>query len=223
MEVNGREDLQVPLLHPSGSFIIDIPEKKAKTITFKIGGINCASCQTSIESALLKVNGIESVSVSCFQGQAKKIKKVVEATDFPVREFPEQDIAVCRLRIKGMTCTSFSNSIKCALKMIDGVKKVAVGLVLEQARVHRDPNLTNVDQIIEAIEDAGLKLNYQALQLISTKHCLKLEGVSSTEDVTIIQSILESLERVNHIEMDLTKNRITVTYDPNITGPRSPI
>ncbi|KAM1048392.1 hypothetical protein ACFX13_028191 [Malus domestica] len=46
---------------------------------------------------------------------ARKIKEAVEDAGFPVSEFPQQDVAVCRLRIKGMACTSCSESVDCAL------------------------------------------------------------------------------------------------------------
>jgi len=54
-----------------------------------------------------------------------------------------------------MMCTSCSESIERALLMVDGVKKAAVGLALEEAKIHFDPNLTDTDHIMEAIEDAG--------------------------------------------------------------------
>ncbi|KAL3599698.1 hypothetical protein D5086_007616 [Populus alba] len=145
MDVDGRDDLQAPLLQPSGSFLIDIPDEKTQTITFKMGGINYASCQTSIESALLKVNGIESVSVSSYQGQAA-VKYVPEFTS--------------------------------AIKIKESLRRKVFQLVNFQSKISHE------------------------LCGRCDHHPIYPRGV-------------------NHVEMDLTENRITVTYEPDITGPRS--
>ncbi|GLU24136.1 hypothetical protein SLE2022_400930 [Rubroshorea leprosula] len=153
--------------------------------------------------------------------QAKKLKETIEDAGFPVDEFPEQEIAVCRLRIKGMACTSCSESVERALQMVNGVKKAVVGIALEEAKVHFDPNLIDTDDIIEAVEDAGFGADLISSGNDENKVHLKLEGVNSLDDVKIIQSSLEPVEGVNHVEMDLVENKVTVTYDPDLTGPRS--
>uniref|UniRef100_A0A5B6ZU48 P-type Cu(+) transporter n=1 Tax=Davidia involucrata TaxID=16924 RepID=A0A5B6ZU48_DAVIN len=235
MEVNGKDDLKVPLLHFLDSVAVTVPQpihtgdKKTKTIMFKIRGIKCA---TSIESVIGRLNGVEGVVVSALQGQAvvrympehitaKTIKETVEDSGFQVDEFPEQDIAVCRLRIKGMACTSCSESAERALSMVDGVKKAVVGLALEEAKVHFDPNITNTDHIIEAIEDAGFGADLISSGSDVNKVYLKLEGVNSAEDLTVIQTSLESVEGVNRVEVDSDGHKVIVSYDPDVTGPRS--
>lgn len=238
MEVNGRDDLKAPLLSPSDSVAITISEpnnkreKKTRTVRFRIGDIKCASCATSIESVLAKLNGVENAVVSPLQGEgvisytpelvnAKKIKETIEDAGFPVDEVPEQDIAVCQLRIKGMMCTSCSESVERALLMVDGVKKAAVGLALEEAKIHFDPNLTDTDHIIEAIEDAGFGADLISSGNDVNKVHLTVDGINSPEDVATIRSSLESAEGVSNIEMDLGVNKVSVTYDPDLTGPRS--
>lgn len=120
-----------------------------------------------------------------------------------------------------MACTSCSESVENALQMVDGVKKAIVGLALEEAKVHFDPNLTNTNKIIEVIEDAGFGVDLISSGNDANKVHLKLEGVDSAEDVNVIMSCLESAVGVNHVEMDLTEHKVTVSYDPDITGPRS--
>ncbi|GFZ20679.1 heavy metal atpase 5 [Actinidia rufa] len=238
MEDNRKDDLKASLLRSSDSVEVSVAlpihngEKKVKTIMFKISGIKCAGFSNSIESVLGKLNGVENAMVSPLEGQAvvtymedlitvKAIKEIVEDAGFQVGEFPEQDIAVCRLRIKGMTCTKCSESVEHVLSMIDGVKKALVGLALEQAKVHFDPNVANTARIIEAVEDAGFGADLLSSGSDANKVHLKLEGIKAPEDLTVIQSSLESLQGVNHIEMDLEIHKITASYDPDITGPRS--
>ncbi|GFQ06142.1 probable copper-transporting ATPase hma5 [Phtheirospermum japonicum] len=239
MEINGKDDLKSPLLQNPNDVVIDISQpnqklnKKSRTLVFKVLGITCSSCVASIEAALGKLDGVQSVMVSVLQGQAvvkylpevisaKLIKETVEDTGFEVAEFPEQDIAMCRLRIKGMACTSCSDSVERALLMVNGVKKAVVGLALGEAKIHFDPNLTNTDHIIKSVEDdAGF-----GTELISTgndlnKVHLKLEGINSPDDLTVIQGALESLEGVNNVEIDMEEHKVTISYEPNIVGPRS--
>lgn len=149
------------------------------------------------------------------------IKEAAEDTGFQVDEFPEQDIAICRLRIKGMACTSCSESVERALLMVDGVKKAVVGLALEEAKVHYDPHIINTDQIIEAVEDAGFGADIISSGSDVNKLHLKLEGINSQDDYTVIRSALESLPGVDHVEVDIEEEKLTVTYEPNIIGPRS--
>lgn len=105
--------------------------------------------------------------------------------------------------------------------MVDGVKKAVVGLVLEEAKIHFDPSLIDADHIIEAVEDSGFGAELISSGTDANKVHLKLEGIDSVEDGTIIQSFLESVQGVNHVEMDLAEHRVTVSYDPDLTGPRS--
>ncbi|KAM7528923.1 hypothetical protein LguiB_032333 [Lonicera macranthoides] len=238
LDVKGRDELKSPLLQPSNGVAATVAlpvsnaDKTTKTIMFKVSGIQHESSPNSIDSILGKLNGVESVMVSQLQGQAvvrympelitaKKIKETVEEAGFQVDEFPEQDIAVCRLRIKGMACTSCSESAERALSMVEGVRKAVVGLALEEAKVNYDPNVTNIDRIIEAIEDAGFGADLISSGSDVNKVHLKVEGINSPDDFTVIQRSLELLEGVNHFEMDFEEHIVTVSYDADIIGPRS--
>ncbi|KAF8009185.1 hypothetical protein BT93_J0235 [Corymbia citriodora subsp. variegata] len=238
MESNGKDDLKVPLLRPADG-VIATPsvtdrrkDDKVRSISFRVSDIKCASCAVSIESAVGKLSGVESVLVSPLQGlaavtcipeliNARKIKECIEEAGFAVLEFPEQDIVVCRLRIKGMTCTSCSESVERALSMVDGVKKAVVGLALEEAKVHYDENITNTNRIIEAVEDAGFGADLITTGNDLNKVHLKLEGVNCPGDAAVIQTTIESAEGVNEVEMDLAEEKVVIAYDPDLTGPRS--
>ncbi|MED6219598.1 hypothetical protein PIB30_037216 [Stylosanthes scabra] len=224
MEANG--DLKIPLLQA-------LPEDATvRTVMFQIGGIKCASCVNSVESAIKELHGVNSIMVSPIDGRAiikyspkfitaKKIKEAIEDSGFGVEELQEQEISVCRVRIKGMACTSCSESVEKALQMIDGVKKATVGLALEEAKVYFDPNLADANKIVEAIEDAGFGAELISSANDANKVHLKVEGVDSVEDVNIVMSSLELAAGVNHVEFNLKEHIATVSYEPDITGPRS--
>jgi len=235
MEQNGESHLKEPLLPASSGAspagVSPRKERKTRKVMFSVRGISCASCAVSIETVVAGLKGVESIQVSPLQGQAvvqyrpeetdaRTIKEAIEELNFEVDELQEQEIAVCRLRIKGMACTSCSESVERALQMVPGVKKAAVGLALEEAKVHYDPNVTSRDLIIEAVEDAGFGADLINSGDDVNKVHLKLEGVNSPEDAKLIQSVLETAEGVNHVEWDTVEQTIKVAYDPDITGPR---
>ncbi|WVZ77486.1 hypothetical protein U9M48_025345 [Paspalum notatum var. saurae] len=235
MEQNGEGYLKEPLLpgtsgaSPAGAS--PRKERKTRKVMFTVRGISCASCAVSIETVVASLKGVESIQVSPLQGQAvvqyrpeetdaRTIKIAIEDLNFEVDELQEQEIAVCRLRIKGMACTSCSESVERALQMVPGVKKAAVGLALEEAKVHYDPNVTSRDLIVEAVEDAGFGADLISSGDDVNKVHLKLEGVNSPEDDKLIQSVLEAAAGVNNVEWDTVEQTIKVAYDPDITGPR---
>lgn len=67
VNANGMHDMKEPLL---ATLDISTADKRIRTVKFKIGDIHCASCATTIESVVGKLNGVESVMVSPLQGQA---------------------------------------------------------------------------------------------------------------------------------------------------------
>ncbi|XP_020266946.1 probable copper-transporting ATPase HMA5 [Asparagus officinalis] len=239
MEPNGEGNLKTPLLkHLENSTGINQQQPSARgdnntrKVMFKVGGMKCASCAVSIESVLGNMEGIMNIGVSPLQGQAvviynpevinaQTIKESIEDLGYQVDEFPDQNIAVCRLRIKGMACTSCSEAVERALSMVNGVKKAIVGLALEEAKIHYDPNATTTSHLMEAIEDAGFGSELISSGDSANKVHLKLEGLASPKDAILIQSSLEAIAGVNHVEMDLAGSKVTISYDPDFTGPRS--
>ncbi|KAL8129325.1 hypothetical protein V2J09_018480 [Rumex salicifolius] len=233
MEANGGDDSKLPLLKspPNLAGLNHRNNNNSRELKFKINGITCASCSSSIESVLGDIDGIQAVMISPIGGHtvvkytpelipAKRIKETIENAGFEVDEFPEQEIAVCRLRIKGMACTSCSESVERALEVVNGVKKVAVGLALEEAKIHFDPNITSIDLIIKAVDDSGFGADLISSGDDVNKVHLELEGIHHPEDVAVIQTALELAVGVNHVEVD-TENKAIISYDPDVTGPRS--
>ncbi|MBY0500263.1 MAG: heavy-metal-associated domain-containing protein [Nitrosomonas sp.] len=60
--------------------------------------------------------------------------------------------------IKGMTCMGCVNSVKAVLKNLSGIAQVEVTLQPAQATIQYDSNNINIDQIEEAIVDAGFEV-----------------------------------------------------------------
>jgi copper chaperone len=60
--------------------------------------------------------------------------------------------------IKGMTCMGCVNSVKAILKNLSGIAQAEVTLEPAQAIIQYDSNNINIEQIKEAIVDAGFEV-----------------------------------------------------------------
>ncbi|KAI3822873.1 hypothetical protein L1987_10472 [Smallanthus sonchifolius] len=120
-----------------------------------------------------------------------------------------------------MSCTSCSESIESSLLTVEGVKKAVVGLALEEAKINYDPNITNTTRIIKAVVDAGFGADLVESENDANKVHVKLEGIISAQDMNSIMQSLELLNGVNNVEIDIQEAIVIVTYDRDLTGPRS--
>ncbi|GAB2264394.1 hypothetical protein Droror1_Dr00027808 [Drosera rotundifolia] len=108
----------------------------------------------------------------------KQLATTIENAGFEVDGLQEQNVVVCRLRIKEMACTRCSDSLAGALASAHGVKRAVVSLAPEEAMINFDSHKTNVNQIIEAVEGAGfgavlinLAIDANIVNLKVAEHC----------------------------------------------------
>ena len=62
-----------------------------------------------------------------------------------------------KLKIEGMHCTGFSTRLERVLNNLEGVEEAKVSLEEKQATIKFDETKTNIENIKEAIADAGFK------------------------------------------------------------------
>ncbi|CAI8616594.1 unnamed protein product [Vicia faba] len=207
IDANGFDDLNKPLLLTQED---DTPRRHG-VLTPQINDIKSfdSKIKRSLKSIMVSPLGANSINAN-----------EIEETRIEVNEVTEKEISECRIKIKGMTCTSCSRSVEHALQMVDGVKKAIVGLALGEAKVVFDPKVIDTNKIIEAVEDAGFGAELVSSRNDMNKVHLKLEGIDSVEDLNVIVSSLNLASGVNRVEVDLTEHKVTVSYDSDITGPR---
>lgn len=120
-----------------------------------------------------------------------------------------------------MTCTSCSTTVESALQALPGVERAQVALATEEAEVRYDPKiLTTPNQILEAVEDTG----FEAI-LISTgeyrcKIHLQVDGVRTESSMRIIGNSLEALPGVQDLNFGPELDKLSISYQPDLTGPR---
>ncbi|MHA2248379.1 MAG: heavy metal translocating P-type ATPase, partial [Candidatus Hodarchaeales archaeon] len=174
-----------------------IPALELQLANLGITGMTCASCVSTIENELKKVEGVESVSVNLMTEKAQvqynpritnvdSLVTAVENVGYGAKDSSLSSHTI-NLAITGMTCASCVNTIETALTKQDGIIEYNVNLATEKSRVVFDPKYITENQIMNAIKGVG----YGARKISSYR--------MSSEDK-------ESLERAR--ELRLQKMRL---------------
>jgi len=120
-----------------------------------------------------------------------------------------------------MTCTACSNSVESSLRGIHGVKKAQVALATEEAEIQYDPKLVSYSEIVEAIEDAGFEAVLISTGQDRSRVQLKVDGIRTDCSWKMIETSLQALPGVQTVESDARLQKISLSYRPDITGPRN--
>ena len=137
-----------------------------KTLQLDVVGMTCAACSARIEKVLARQEGIVSVSVNLLANKAKleydpdligpaEIVASIERRGFQVPELTRT------LRISGMTCAACSTRLDKVLNKLEGVGSASVNLSTNKALVRYKSGSLDEDRILEAIERAGFKGEFQ--------------------------------------------------------------
>ncbi|KAJ6943458.1 hypothetical protein NC652_009048 [Populus alba x Populus x berolinensis] len=213
----------------------NVEGSEAKAV-FSVMGMTCSACAGSVEKAVKRLPGIREAVVDVLNNKAQvlfypsfvneeTIRETIEDAGFEVTLIQEgtsdRSTQVCRIRINGMTCTSCSSTVEQALQAIPGVQKAQVALATEEAEVHYDPNTLSYNQILEAINDTGFEAILLSTGVDMSKIGLKIGGVRTQNSMRIIENSLQALPGVQSIDIDPEVNKISISYKPDVTGPRN--
>ncbi|XP_021895268.1 probable copper-transporting ATPase HMA5 [Carica papaya] len=221
--------------YPKGISSVEDENNVSKAV-FCVMGMTCSACAGSVEKAVKRLPGIQEAAVDVLNNRAQvlfyptfvneeTIRETIEDAGFEATLISdnanEKSAQVCRIRINGMTCTSCSSTVERALQTVNGVQKAQVALATEEAEVYYDPKIISHNQLLEAIEDTG----FEAI-LISTgedvnKIDLQVDGVRTNHSMRMIEESLEALPGIQSIEMNPEVKKISLSYKPDMTGPRN--
>jgi Cu+-exporting ATPase len=141
-------------------------KKPKKKIELKVSGMTCASCATTIEKSLFRLDGVtkaqvnlgtETVSIEHDSDKLKLTDIEKAVTDVGYGVVNEKAV----IKIGGMTCAMCVKTNEEALKKLDGVISASVNLGAEKAYVTYNPKLVKIADFKKAIESVG----YQYLGL----------------------------------------------------------
>jgi Cu+-exporting ATPase len=140
------------------SEVISLSEKN---VIFPVTGMTCANCALNIERSVKKVPGVKEANVNFGSEQA--------AISFDSNEVQVEDLikkiqdagygvakATVEFPVTGMTCANCAMTIERTLnKKVPGVVQASVNFAAERILTEYIPTITNMDEIIAAIEKAG--------------------------------------------------------------------
>ena len=138
--------------------------KHITRLTIGVQGMTCASCVGYVEQALNEVPGVESATVNLATERA-----TVELDPLAVPASLLADVLddagygalvdTVTLNVGGMTCASCVGYVEQALSEVPGVVSSSVNLATERATVCYLSGAAGVEQLREAVDDAGYSVD----------------------------------------------------------------
>lgn len=138
----------------------------AKSLSFPILGMTCASCAAHVENSLKEVSGVIRASVNLATEQAAvtynpdstNVAELVKAVRNAGYDVPVDKV---NLSIVGMTCASCAAHVEKALKDVEGVLSVSVNLTTERATVEYIRGITSFADLVAAVKGAGYDVAFE--------------------------------------------------------------
>jgi Cu+-exporting ATPase len=137
--------------------------KGARTATFGLTGMTCATCAATIQRSLADLQGVQEANVNLAAERATVTfdpeKVDLEKMRAAVREAGYDTlVGDAIISIGGMTCASCVQTVEEALLALDGVHSASVNLATEKVRAVYDPQRVRVGQLKKAIVEAGYEV-----------------------------------------------------------------
>ncbi|KAI8569487.1 hypothetical protein RHMOL_Rhmol02G0282800 [Rhododendron molle] len=210
-------------------------EGSESTALFSVVGMTCSACAGSVEKAVKRLPGIKQAVVDVLNNRAhvmfypsfvntETIRETIEDVGFQATlvedETNEKSTNVCRIQIKGMTCTSCSTTVESALQAVPGVQKAQVALATEEAEIRYDPKVVSYDKLLEAVEDSGFEAILTSTGENTSKIQLKVEGKWNSHSMRMIECSLQALPGVQEVDIEPELYKFSISYRTDSTGPR---
>jgi len=120
------------------------------------------------------------------------------------------------LEIEGMTCASCSKRVEDALRNTEGVASVNVNLPAEKAFVEYDPDITNVDTLIKAVDDTGYSATPagQGTKIITAN----IGEMTCATCAQTVERSLSSIPGVHEANVNFAASKATISYEPSVAS-----
>ncbi|KAM4074922.1 hypothetical protein ACJW30_10G130700 [Castanea mollissima] len=209
---------------------------EALKVLFSVIGMTCSACAGSVEKAINRLPGIREAVVDVLNNRAQvlynpslvneeTICETIENVGFQTTvikdETNERSTQVCKIHINGMTCTSCSSTIESALQAIFGVQKAQVALATEEAEVHHNPKIVSYNTLLQVIEDTGFEAIIISTGEDISKIELKVDGIDADHTLKMIEKSLQVIPGVQEIVIYPECNKVSISYEPDMAGPRT--
>lgn len=225
---------------------------KLSVTTIKTEGMTCGACTSSVEVGFKDVPGVKGVSVSLLANRTvvehdpaivtpEALAEIIEDRGFDAEVLETKDtssagqpvsskivgVYTTTVSIAGMTCGACTSAVEGAFKGKEGMVRFNISLLAGRAAISHKIEQLTVDQIVEAIEDAGfdaklISSDPEGVQLQSCSTAqLKIFGLMDAKAATEVETLLRSKEGIKSAVISLATSRANVQYDPSATGLRT--
>lgn len=136
-----------------------------KTHEFRIQGMDCLDCASSIEKAVVKIKSVKSAKLNFETAKltveieadldTQKIIRAIKGLGYSAEEIVSGETLI--LHIEGMDCSDESEIIEKKLKTLKGIGSFNILLVSQEVKIQYDPALISGTDIIKAIAETGMK------------------------------------------------------------------
>ncbi|WP_175987670.1 heavy metal translocating P-type ATPase [Bacillus sp. Marseille-Q1617] len=115
------------------------------------------------------------------------------------------------LSIEGMTCASCSQAVEKATGKLSGVQEASVNLATEKLRITFNENEITLDEIKNAVDDAG----YKAVTEMEKK-TFTVSGMTCASCVQSVEKATGKLHGVKESSVNMATEKMVVEYDPSM-------
>ena len=130
---------------------------------YQVSGMSCASCASSIQNALKKLDGVTSANVNLasetlsidYDSSVITREQISEVVDNLGYKISSSDLQEVTLEIVGMTCASCAARITKGLESLEGMEEVSVNLASDKALIKYDSKIIKLNAIKETIKEVG--------------------------------------------------------------------
>ncbi|KAF9474754.1 Cu-transporting P-type ATPase [Pholiota conissans] len=200
----------------------------------RVEGMTCGSCVEAIEGMLRDQKGIHSIKVALLTERAvidydphiwtedKLISEIsdigFDASRVSIRQ-PVARSEKCELRVQGMTCGSCVEAIEGMLRDQKGIHSIKVALLAERAIIEFDPELWDVDRLINEISDIGFDATWIP-PIRADVVQLRIYGMTCSSCTNTVETGLSAVPGISSVSVSLATETCTVHFDHAIVTPR---
>lgn len=144
-------------------------QNKMQKISFKVQGMSCSSCSTTIQKKLSSLDGIikAHINIATEKGHVEydsnkidvqAILRGVKDAGYKAILEEEKNTEKVTLKIKGMTCTACANKVEKTLSKIEGIIVANVNFAVEKVSVEYNPQKVRLIDMQKKVSELGYEL-----------------------------------------------------------------
>ncbi len=123
----------------------------------------------------------------------------------PTGEVVSKDAVEVTFPVRGMSCASCASHVEESLRDTPGVFSAMVNMATETARVHYNPNVTHLGELVQAVHDAGYDVAVETATF-------PVRGMTCASCANHVEQALRSVPGVIEASVNLAMERATVRF-----------